>query len=651
MTRPSRWRAACAVLALAAIAAIAAPAGAQDDSIAITNVDFEDFPDIVLEFSAPPSLAGTELTPETITLLEGGEPRDITVTAEAAVNIEVVVAIDTSGSMFGAPIDQAKVAAQQFIEQLPSGSRVAVVGFGQEAEVLLEFSTDLGAASSTVGSIEVDPNAETSLYDAVRLSVQQFSTEVVGPRYILVVTDGKDTISEADLGTAQAAVLAAEIPVYAVSLVTTESDPAALAALTGETGGGVAEATDPEGLADITNQIASAISAQYVVRYESQASGRTVVQVTAETGDSSATGQIAVDFPLVIAPDPSPTPTVTPEATATPVPLVNTPARRVVVEDSGPGWLLPVGIVFLAIAMGVLFYYLLTPARKRKNLLKEMSPVASRAAKESGSVLGMAAASLQRGAEKFILARDEEGTLGRMLDRAGIRMRPAEFLVTVSLAAVALGLVGLIIHPIVALLLVVLVVAVAFLFLAIVGSKRAEAFGEQLPSTLQMMSGGLKAGFSLSQVVDLVANEASEPARDEFSRMSVEESLGRDISESFRDVANRMDSEDFMWVAEAVDINRAVGGDLSEVLENVSKTIRSRHHVARDIKTMSAEGRISAIILICVPFVVLFAQLIIAPDLMAVFTGTTEGRVVSAIGLVMITIGALWMRQIVKLKY
>ena len=95
-----------------------------------------------------------------------------------------------------------------------------------------------------------------------------------------MVTDGGDTISEAAIGTAQAAVLAAGVPVHAVSLVTSESDPAALADAHSETGGSVAEAADPVGLSELTTQLANAINAQYELRYTSQANGRTLLEST-----------------------------------------------------------------------------------------------------------------------------------------------------------------------------------------------------------------------------------------------------------------------------------------------------------------------------------------------------------------------------------
>lgn len=650
-----RLRAAGLIAALVFVAALTGAAGAQDSSIAISRADTSEYPEVTLEFSAPPAFGGIELTAGDITLTENGETRPVTITRETAEDIQILVAIDTSGSMVGAPIDQAKVAASSFVEQLPSDSLVGLIGFGDEPVILSEFTASTATVIDAIAAIEVDPSAETTVYDAVRLAAQQFDPGGTGPRYIMVVTDGGDTASEAELGTAQAAVQAAGIPVFAVSLVTSESDPEALNALASSSGGAVVEATDPVGLEDVTNEIAAAISAQYQVRYQSSANGRTLVEITAEQDDLNATGAIRIDLPLVLQ-APAPTATAVPTTQPTPTPTAQPAAAlpTVVVENNTSRWLLPIGIALIALALITLFNYLLWPTRKRRNPLRDVKPVAGRAGsalKQSGGMLAGVAASLVAAAERIVARRDDERLLAHKLDRAGIRMRPAEYLVAVLLAVVVVGLVGLVFSRALAFVLILLTLAGAWLLLTILGERRSAAFEAQLASTLQMMSGALRAGFSISQVVDLVGREASSPTRDEFSRLAVEENLGRDISDSFRDVAHRMQSEDFEWVAEAIDINRTIGGDLSEVLENVSQTIRTRQAILREIKTLAAEGKLSAMILIAVPFVIATGQFLINPELSAELTGTGEGRFLIVVGILMISAGAYWLKRIVRLKY
>ena len=164
-----------AALALAIAATLLPGVGlaSAQQPVSISSVDTDDFPEVVVEFSAPPGF-DSELSREDITFVEDGEARNFTLTRTTADNIEVVLAIDTSGSMRGAPIEQAILAARSFVESLPAASRVAVIGFGDEPSVLAEFTSDQPAVLEAIDAITVDPAAETALYDAVRLAAQQF---------------------------------------------------------------------------------------------------------------------------------------------------------------------------------------------------------------------------------------------------------------------------------------------------------------------------------------------------------------------------------------------------------------------------------------------------------------------------------------------
>ena len=125
-------------------------------------------------------------------------------------------------------------------------------------------------------------------------------------------------------------------------------------------------------------------------------------------------------------------------------------------------------------------------------------------------------------------------------------------------------------------------------------SKRQAAFADQLPDALQLLAGGIRAGFGLMQAIDNVAGELPAPAGEEFQRVKVETHLGRDTNEALRAMALRVGSQDFEWVVEAIEINREVGGDLGEILDSVGGTIRDRNRLRRRIKSLSAEGRVSA---------------------------------------------------------
>ena len=135
--------------------------------------------------------------------------------------------------------------------------------------------------------------------------------------------------------------------------------------------------------------------------------------------------------------------------------------------------------------------------------------------------------------------------------------------------------------------------------------RRQAAFADQLDDSLQLMASSLRAGHSLLRAVDAVSQDAASPTAEEFARIVNETRVGRDLSDSLDEVAERMGSDDFTWVAQAIAIHREVGGNLAEVLDAVGHTIRERNAIRRQVKALSAEGKLSAIVLGALPFAII----------------------------------------------
>ena len=132
-------------------------------------------------------------------------------------------------------------------------------------------------------------------------------------------------------------------------------------------------------------------------------------------------------------------------------------------------------------------------------------------------------------------------------------------------------------------------------------SRRQAAFAEQLPDVLQLVAGALQSGFSLPQALDAVVREDSQPAAGEFSRALAETRIGGELEIAMNRVADRMDSTDLRWTVMAIGIQRQVGGNLVEVLRNTVDTMRERAQMRRQVRALSAEGRLSAYILVALP--------------------------------------------------
>jgi tight adherence protein B len=126
--------------------------------------------------------------------------------------------------------------------------------------------------------------------------------------------------------------------------------------------------------------------------------------------------------------------------------------------------------------------------------------------------------------------------------------------------------------------------------------------------------------------------------------------VGRDPGDSLRALADRMGSDDFDWVVGAIDINRDVGGDLAMILDNVAETIRERQRLQRQVKTLSAEGRLSGYVLTALPLVLALAMAVINPGYLAEL-GSGVGPVLVVGGAVLLVIGWIWIRRLSRLTF
>jgi tight adherence protein B len=241
-----------------------------------------------------------------------------------------------------------------------------------------------------------------------------------------------------------------------------------------------------------------------------------------------------------------------------------------------------------------------------------------------------------------------KGDLAQNLSVADIGVRPGEYVALVAVVAAMVGVVGLLLGGLlIALALAVVVCLGGHLHVQRRKAKRRRAFADQLPDLLQMITTSLRSGYGITQAFGSVAEEADEPARSEFAHVLTEARLGRDFSESLRSVAVRMDNVDLEWVIGAMDINRDTGGNVSETLDKVSNTVRDRERMHRQVLTLTAEGRLSARILIVLPFAMGLLQWRTNPDAFAqLFHGF--GVFALVCGAVLMLIGGFWVRRLVN---
>ena len=250
------------------------------------------------------------------------------------------------------------------------------------------------------------------------------------------------------------------------------------------------------------------------------------------------------------------------------------------------------------------------------------------------------------------IMRGRSSSLDAILEEAGVETPAKDLIVILGAAALACFALGLVLgQGVIGLLLALLCPILGRMWLSMLADRRRKAFGKQLDEVLQMMAGSLRAGYSLPQAVGTIAQEASKPVSQEFARVTNETRVGRSMMDSLNDVSARMRNEDFYWITQAIGINREVGGNLADVLENVSKTIRERSQMQRQVAALAADGKLSAIILMLLPFVVtLFLFLTNPTYIMRLFTEPL-GLIMLGAGILMLGIGGFWLTKVINLKY
>lgn len=550
--------------------------------------------------------------------------------------VAVALVIDVSGSTKGPPLNDAKQAAKTFLRGLPPQVLVEVIAFDSEASVQNGFTTDRAALIATIDSLVAA--RETALYDAIALAASTFAGVPDHQHNMVVFSDGKDTASRSTLDQAVQAAVQNASPVTSVGLVTSEYDPAALSTLASATGGKSFDVTRSDQLASAFSQVAREIASQYVVTYTAKRVDPKDLEllVSVEIEGGTATDKIVTSNPRIF------------EANGSePEPYIPPRPNRIY----GLGlWL---GLAAAFIALVLIQSGVIKPAGNRALRL------ISTASRSADSSRGPTLAATSRLAVRAVDLVDhvpkpkgyEEG-LQLSLDRAGWPLRASEFLVLriVSAAGGALMGVGLLGRASLAAALMIIGGWVPKLILNVRVERRRSAFLTQLPDTLQLLAGSLQAGYGLRQAMDTVAREAGPPASTEFGRVLAESRLGMPLEEALDRTAQRVGSEDFRWVVMAINIQRQSGGNLAALLATVAGTLREREQLRRQIKVLSAEGRLSAWVLGILPFLIAGYLTLVNPTYIGTLMNHPTGRAMVAIALALMIAGVLWMKRLIRIE-
>jgi tight adherence protein B len=568
--------------------------------------------------------------------------------------LAVILAVDTSGSMIeNGNINTARDAAANFARQLRSGTKVGVLSFANEPAVEQELTTDPAQVQAAIQALDVDdPQGDTALYDAVKLASARLATQP-GQKNLVVLSDGRHEGTSATLQQAIAAARKAKVRVFTVGLEPGpgfEQDQVALQTLAEKTKGAAVPAS-AQNLVELLGGIGESLASQYEVDVTlppglgSEADLALQVRANNEVGELVQPG-----FFLGTQASPAARPVPSGPLPAPPLSRLESAQGRYVIAVVGFGAILLVCLLLFGPGS--------RSGRPYRALRKRLSPysltpaiaddeprlTAFGSSEWAGRATAMAETLVRRG-------HLEETFLDR-LESAGLNMRVAEFVLISLGSAFIPPLLVLILtrNFLLSAMVVLLGVVGPFLFLAVMASRRQAKFDEQLPATLQLVAGALQAGHSLQQAVDTVVHEAGDPIAGEFQRVLTEARLGRPLEDAFEAMAKRTGSVDFGWTVMAIRLQRQVGGNLAEVLSTVSQTIRDRYSLKRQIKALSAEGRLSSLILSILPFLLFGALFLFNQQFLRPLYTTGLGIMMMAGSAVLMILGMIWLRKITEIK-
>jgi len=242
--------------------------------------------------------------------------------------------------------------------------------------------------------------------------------------------------------------------------------------------------------------------------------------------------------------------------------------------------------------------------------------------------------------------------LQRTLEQANINWNASQLLVNLTLiASITLALLVLVgVHVLIAIPIAACVYVLPIFYLVWKRKQRVLKLVNQLPDVFEPLSQALPAGHSLASGMQVVAIELSEPAGTEFGRVFQEQNLGLKIEDALANLADRMDVLDVRFFVTAVLIQRQTGGDLAEVLDKIGRLIRQRFELFGHVKALTAEGRLSGVVLLAMPPGLLTFLAVVNYDYVSVLFTTPTGVKMLSITAALQVVGAWMIKQIVAIK-
>ncbi len=613
-------------VAAGALALSAATASAGTGQITIKSVDTSQFPtNRVTIVAAHPGPA-----PQ-VTITENNQP--VNASPDSSAGTAIALAMDTSTSMKGRPLHDAIDAATKFVFRQSPDALLAVYGFGAQAQIAAQFPASRTGAIAALDQLGVGTQRGTAIYQAVVDASQALASQTASKRVLVLMTDGTSVRDHNTLAQALAAVKAAHVTVYAVSTSGRTSGP--LQQLASASGGRLVPVTDATALDQAFNSIADSLSSTYSYSYQSAAQpGQPITLRVSVPGAAPVTTHLIA------------------------------PGKYVAPSSGGGGVSLPDGaagraaIAAIAALLVMLGALVILSSRPGVGVAKRIAAHTEQK-RQVPTVTGKEVPKISMLHQLYVATEKVAGSLNYWkrlsfrLEQANLPLRTAEVVYIQMGAAIFCTLLVRMIFGIAgifALIPMVIGGILPLLYVRLKAKRRQAAFEAQLPEMLITMAASLKAGHAFNSALNSVIRDGAEPTSTELARVSSEIQLGMTSEAALESMAGRLDSTNFGFVVMAVNIQRTVGGSLAEILDMVADTVRQRQQFTRKVKALTAQGRMSAYVLLAMPFVMGLAISAFNGKYISILFTSAMGKVLIGGALVSMTIGGFVIRKIVSFK-
>ncbi len=608
-----------AVLVLG-LAGSAAPAQAGTEQVRLSLSPSAPFPQRQFTLQLP----SPDIRPYDVQVTENGVPviAHLTPIARNRVPLSIAVLLDTSNSMQGRPLSAAISAVQTLIADKPARSEVAVFGFAATPYLVHGWSASADAFDATLASVQ--PSSGTSIWDAVGMASQSVGERRGASRAIVLLTDGDDTESAATLVDAADAARSEHARVFVVGLPGAEINRQNLRELVEQTGGEFVQVRSIGQLRRVYGELASELGGQYILSYTSQLRGTgRPVNVALSVAGLTATQRYTIP-----------------------------PIARTHHEAPGGWWTTDQALAAIAGGVGLTVllasYMLLRP--KRANYRRRLQGYVLDGTTPAERLLVMPVRPRRSGPRprpSNVWAR-----YAADVDRAQFGRGPLQILLVAMAAGTALMVaVGLAAgQPLAIPAGPVLGAIGAWAFVTRRASEWYRHFDSTLPDALTVLASSLRAGHSLLQAVDHVADEADDRTTAEWREVVRQTRLGIPVEDAIDDLTHRVALRDLQWISLVARVQHQVGGNMAEMFDIVAETVRQRYRLRAQVYTLTAQGRMTRGILTVAPFALGGILMLVSPFYISSFLDSTVGRLMIAAACCMIAVGSLWLKKIVEIE-